>query len=1037
MTLQNRFCRFLLLSLMLSLAAPAIAQRQDENEVKFNRDIRPLLSDRCFTCHGPDKAARKADLRLDNRDSAVKAGVIDLKNLTESEILARIESDDPEVVMPPASLKKPLNSSEKTLIKQWVTQGAIYEPHWAFVPVPEKIEIPQAGLAGPWVRNPVDHFVSAKFDSTKTTHAPETDRATWLRRVTFDLTGLPPALADIDLFLADKRPDQVAKSAVLDRLFKSPAYGERMAMDWLDVARFADTFGYQSDRDMHTWPWRDWLIQAFQTNLSYDKFVTWQISGDLQPNPSNDQILATAFNRLHRQTNEGGSIEEEFRVEYVSDRVRTAGTAFLGLTMECSRCHDHKFDPITQKDFYGFSAFFGNIDEHGLYSHFTETAPTPALPLYKNDQQANHKQLKTEISDTEKQLAQWLTSYKADPAKPVKADRPKADHEIRFDDLKPSGDYAPAPGRDGKGQSIKFGGDDAYVCQKVGAFGRTTPFTISSWIKPAVHKPRTVVFHTSMAAEDAAFRGYSLVMDNGLPIVSLVHFWPGDAIAIRGRKSLPVNTWTQISVTYDGSSHASGLRLYVNGVAEPVDVVRDHLTRDITHRGAWGDSGGDVWLTLGARFRDVGFQGGQIDDLEVFNRELSPLEVAHVEGVKVEASVADLTQHTRIHGQDPAVKAINDKLVKLRKDENDLISQVPQIMVMSEKPGQRRSAYILNRGEYTARGEEVGPQTPSAILPFDPSWPKDRRGLALWMTDPRNPLVSRVITNRLWMQAFGRGLVPTIEDFGYQGQQPSHPELLDWLARDLMTNGWDIQHTLRLILLSATYGQSSTPSDQSLYTTDPENRLLARGPRYRLSAEMIRDNALAISGLLVQKVGGPSVKPYQPAGLWEEAGTGKSYSQDHGENLYRRSMYTYWRRTSPPPSMTTFDAPTREFCLVKRERTTTPLQALATLNDPQYIEAARVTAERLMKQSPGDPDKQVISAFRLCTSQQPSEKQVALLKQLLADQKSHFSQWPKSALELLSTGESKRDPSLPAADQAALTTTVLTLLNYEPCVTKR
>ena len=1028
---------FILLILIQSVDVKVFAQTPGAREVKFNRDIRPLLSDRCFSCHGPDKAGRKADLRLDHREDAVKAGAIDLKNLSESEILARIESNDPEEVMPPPSTKKTLNANEKSLIKEWVAQGATYEPHWAFVPVPKKVEVPKPATEPIWVRNPIDSFVLARLEAEKISHAAQADRPTWLRRVTFDLTGLPPTLEELDRFAADTRPEEQARKAVLDRLFASTAYGERMAMDWLDVARFADTFGYQADRLMHTWPWRDWLIRSFQQNLSYDKFLTWQVAGDLLPNATKDQILATAFNRLHRQTNEGGSIEEEFRVEYVSDRVRTAGTAFLGLTMECSRCHDHKYDPLTQKDFYGLSAFFGNIDEHGLYSHFTETAPTPALPLYKDDQEARHKQLKQEISESEKLLKQWLTAYKPEPGKPVAAVRPKADHAVRFDDLKPGGDYTPVPGRDGGGQSIKFGGDDAYVCQNVGGFGRTTPFTISLWLKPAAHKPRTVVLHGCKAAEDSAFRGYSLVLDDGVPVVSLVHFWPGNAISIRGRRALPEKSWTQVAMTWDGSSHASGLHLYVNGVEEPVTVEHDRLSRDITHRPQWGDSGGETWLSLGARFRDVGFQGGQVDDLEVFNRELSPLEMAHLGGAKLEASAMDFSQHARIHNLEPAVKVVNEKLAKLRKEENDLISGVPQIMVMNEKPGQPRKAYVLNRGEYTSRREEVGPQTPEAILPFDPSWPKDRRGLARWMTDDGNPLTSRVVVNRLWFLTFGRGLVPTIEDFGFQGQPPSHPELLDWLARDLMDHGWDIQHTLRLILLSATYGQSSTPSDVKLYASDPENRLLARGPRYRLSAEMIRDNALAVSGLLVRKVGGPSVKPYQPAGLWEDSGTGQSYSQDHGENLYRRSMYTFWRRTAPPPSMTTFDAPTREFCLVKRERTATPLQALATLNDPQYVETARVLAERLMKQSPGDVNAQISTAYRLCTSQQVSDKQLTVLKELMAEQKAHFLKLPKAAEELLAIGETKRDPALAAADHAALTATVLALFNYDPCVTKR
>lgn len=1036
MNLKSSKIRFLIL-LIAILFGSAIDANEPE-KLQFNRDIRPLLSDRCFTCHGPDKAGRKADLRLDNRDAAVKAGVIDLKNLSESEILARIESSDPEEIMPPPRLKKPLTDSEKAVLKNWVEQGAEYQPHWAFVPVPKEVKTPEISEDSDWVQNPVDMFVLKRLQKENLQHALPSDRATWLRRVSFDLTGLPPTIAELDAFEADNLPENIARNAVIDRLFASPGYGERMAMDWLDVARFADTFGYQADRDTHTWPWRDWLIRAFQTNLSYDKFVTWQIAGDLLPNPTRDQILATAFNRLHRQTNEGGSIEEEFRVEYVSDRVRTAGTAFLGLSMECARCHDHKYDPISQKDFYSLSSFFANIDEHGLYSHFTETAPTPALPLYKDDQDTRHKQLKAEISDTEQQIRQWLTKFKPDPTKPVSVNRPKPDHEFRFDDLKPSGDYKPAPGREGQGQAIKFGGDDAFVCQKVGGFGRTSPFSIGLWLNQAKHKPRSIVLHASVAAEDSAFRGYSLVLDDGVPVVSLIHFWPGNAISIRGRRALPTNAWTQLTMTYDGSSHAAGLHLYVNGVEETMDVMRDHLTRDITHRGAWGDSnGGGVWLTLGARFRDVGFQDGQIDDLEVFNRELSPLEVAHTAGVKVEATKADFARHVLVLGVEPEAKAMSEKLAKLRHEENELIASVPQIMVMQEWQGKPRETRVLHRGEYTAPREVVEPNTPSAILPFDKNWPKNRLGLAQWMTDERNPLTARVIVNRLWLLAFGRGLVASVEDFGYQGQEPSHPQLLDWLARDLINHGWDIQHTLRLIVTSAAYSQSSTPIDPALYATDPENRLLARGPRYRLSAEMIRDNALAVSGLLVPKIGGPSVKPYQPPGLWEESGTGKSYSQDHGENLYRRSMYTFWRRTAPPASMTAFDAPTREFCMVKRERTATPLQALVTMNDPQFVEAARVLAEKLIKQSPDQPESQIKIAFRLCTSHQPESRQVDILKELLTAQRDHFQANPKQAIELLAVGEQKRDETVKPDELAALTSTVLALFNYDPFVIKR
>jgi hypothetical protein len=979
-------------------------------------------------------------LRLDRRDDAVQAGVIDPKNFTDSEILARITSDDPDETMPPPSFKKPLTESEKHLLTEWVAQGAEYEPHWAFVPVPQEVKVPEVSQKVAAVANPIDRFVANRLQSEGLTQAAQTDRVTWLRRVTFDLTGLPPTLAEIDAFEADSKPDDVAKNTVLDRLFASDAYAERMAMDWLDVARFADTFGYQADRDMHTWPWRDWLIDAFRKNLPYDKFVTWQIAGDLIPNASKDQILATAFNRLHRQTNEGGSIEEEFRVEYVSDRVRTAGTAFLGLSMECSRCHDHKYDPISQKDFYGLSAFFGNIDEHGLYSHFTETAPTPALPLYTGDQQARHAKLQNDIQTLQGKVDAWLRSDSPGtlPQSTSTGNRPKPDWYSNFDDLKPSGDYVPAEGRTGSGHSIRFGGDDAFICKDVAPFRRPEPFTVSLWLKPASHKPRSVIWHTSRAAEDSAYRGASLILDDGFPVVSLIHFWPGDAISIRSRQALPIDTWTQVTVTYDGSSRAEGLHLFVNGSEEQVEVVRDRLTRDIIHNAAWGDAdAGSVSLTLGARFRDVGFQGGQIDDLEVYRRELSPLEVAHNAGVKLEAAKQDIAKHLLLTDADPAMRPIRGELDALRKEENDLISGIPQVMVMKELSGTRKPAFLLHRGEYTARGEEVGPSTPAAILPFDDSWPQNRLGLAKWMTDERNPLVPRVIANRLWMLCFGRGLVATLEDFGFQGEEPSHPELLDWLARDLMNHGWDLRHTLRAILTSATYGQASTPRDSAGFEKDPDNRLLARGPRYRLSAEMIRDNALAVSGLLVRKTGGPSVRPYQPQGLWEESGTGKTYVQDHGESLYRRSMYTFWRRTAPPPSMTTFDAPSREFCMVKRERTATPLQALATLNDIQYAEAARVLAGRLIKELPDSPEEQIRTAFRLCTSHQPNESQVKILTDLRNEQKARFASTSDTARQLIAVGEFAQEAMIDPVEHAAMTVVVQTLFNYDPFVTKR
>lgn len=1011
------------------IALTATASMVAAERIEFNRDIRPILAENCFTCHGPDSASRKAGLRLDQRDSAVKAGAIVPDKAGDSELVRRIFSTGKEV-MPPVKTRKTLTDRQKQLLRDWIAAGAAYQPHWSFIPIAKHVPVPKPGDHGKWIRNPIDAFVLERLQHEKLTPAAEATRETWLRRVTFDLTGLPPTLPEIDAFLADRAKD--AYSRVVDRLLKSPACAERFANDWLDAARYADTFGYQSDRDMHVWPWRDWVIRAFQSNLPYDKFILWQTAGDMLDNPTRDQLLATAFNRLHRQTNEGGSIEEEFRIEYVADRLRTSGTAFLGLSLECARCHDHKYDPISMKEYYQLSAFFNNIDEHGLYSHFTETAPTPALLLYEGDQEKKHRDVLAQIRQKEHELKQYAAkNFGRLDGFSRKADVPKPVATFSFEDLQPRGDYRPVAGKVGK--AIQFGGDDAYSCGNAGAFGRTSAFSLALWVKPSQHGPRSVVLHRSRAAEDSAFRGYSLVLDNGRPVFSLVHFWPGNAVQLRVQKPIPLNEWTHLTATYDGSSKAAGVRLYVNGANVEAEVVRDRLTRDIVHRGEWGDyDAGSVRLALGARFRDVGFLGGAVDELQVFDRDLSPVEVALTAGVT--SNDLDWLIHSYMY--DPGYRKIRAELSKLRQEENDLIGQVKQIMVMKEMPG-RRPTFILSRGAYDQPRDPVQPDAPAGIFSLPAEYPRNRLGLAKWLIDDRNPLVARVAVNRYWQMFFGRGLVPRPEDFGSQGQQPSHPELLDWLARHFMDHGWNVHDLCRLIVLSSTYRQSSVPRDAKLHTSDPDNRLLARGPRVRLPAEMIRDNALAISGLLVPKIGGPSVMPYQPARLWEESGTNRSYAQSKGEGLYRRSLYTFWRRTSPPPAMTAFDAPTREFCLACRERTATPLQALVLLNDPQFVEAARVLAEKLIKTHGNDMNARWQTAFRLATTRQPSPRELEILNDIYREQKDRLQKSPDQGEGLLSTGEHPRDRSLSRPDHAATTVVVQALMNLDECVTKR
>jgi hypothetical protein len=1036
------FRAILLTILCLAFAVVSRASADEPDTVSFSRDIRPILSDRCFTCHGPDKNTRKADLRLDERKAAVAAGAFEPGKPGESALVERIFSDDPTLVMPPPRLNKPLTAAQKELLKKWIAAGAPYESHWSLIPIPKQVAVPAPADSAHWIRNPIDAFVLDKLRPAKLDPAEEASRERWLRRASFDLTGLPPTLSELDAFLADRTSG--AYETAVDRLLKSPAYGERMANEWLDAARYADTFGYQSDRDMHMWPWRDWVIRAFNDNLPYDQFILWQTAGDLLPNPTRDQQLATAFNRLHRQTNEGGSIEEEFRVAYISDRVNTNATAFLGLTFECARCHDHKYDPILQADFYRLSAFFANIDEHGLYSHYTETAPTPALLLYEGDQETQHRDLVARIRLKEAELAQIREAHRIafasrpskEPAgeagEPNPLDKPTA--KFTFDDLEASSDYKPVPGK--VGQAIEFGGDDKFVCKDGGQFGRVTPFTFALWVRPAEHKPRMLVLHQSVAAEDAAFRGLELLLDNGYPAFSLIHFWPGNAIRVRAKQPIPVGEWTHLSVTYDGGSRASGLRIYVNGAPIELEVLRDRLTRDCNYRKEWGDTiSAPVELSLGARSRDVGFKGGAVDELLVFNRALTPLEIPKIAGIPVEPTEAALSDHDLLR-RNEAYQTASKELQALRTEENELVGKVRQIMVLHEL-AEPRPTHILHRGAYDAPGESVSPDTPASILPFSAEFPRNRLGLARWLIDDRNPLVARVTVNRFWQQFFGRGLVATAEDFGSQGQAPSHPELLDWLSRQFIESGWNVKELCKLIVLSATYRQSSVPRDAKLYVEDPDNRRLARGPRHRLAAEQIRDNALAVSGLLVNKLGGPSVMPYQPAGLWEESGTGKSYNQAQGEGLYRRSLYSFWRRTSPPPSLMTFDATTREVCIARRERTATPLQALVLLNDPQYVEAARVLAEKLIKDQGGTIDTRISTAFRLLTSRLPTAKELAILERLHQEQRAHFARVPEEAQALLTVGESQRDGQLDASDHAAMTVVVKTLLSFDECVTKR
>jgi cytochrome c553 len=999
--MRPRLSHLLWLPLFLTCAGVAAAA----GKLQFNRDIRPILSDKCFHCHGPDSKNQKADLRLDERAAAIKDGHITPGKPDKSLVLERILSDDPEEVMPPPKSKLgKLTPAEAATLKQWIAEGAEYEAHWAFIPLkPESLK-----------GQDIDKVVSAGLQERALSLQPEATAETLVRRVSFDLTGLPPSPEEVAMFTADHALNpHAAMEKLVTRLLSSPRYGERMAVDWLDVARYADSYGFQVDREREVWPWRDWVVKAFNDNLPYDQFITWQLAGDLLPNPTDEQVLATAFNRLHQQESEGGSVEEEYRVEYVADRVQTVATAFLGLTFECSRCHDHKYDPISQKDYYGLFSMLQNIDEAGLYAFFTPSPPTPAMMLMdaptKEKLAALEKKVKAleqvvkplEAPDfTSGEIAHFtfdeqkgnkLADALAKPVNPTET-KDKDGKPVKIEDKTSAtlkGENKLVEGKIGK--ALLFTGDDA-VDTPLGNFKREEAFSVSLWLKTPDVKDRAVVMHRSRAWTDAASRGYELLIEEGKLKWSLIHFWPGNAISIRTKQPLKVNEWTQVVVTSDGSSRAAGLHLYVNGRLAEVEIIRDALTKTI--QGGGGDN-----ISLGERFRDRGFKGGMIDDLRVFNRDVS------------------------------SAAPVNEELQKTRAEFYALQDAQKEIMVMRELP-QPKKAYLLTRGEYDKRTEEVGPVTPAALSPFPKDAPKNRLGYARWLTASDHPLTARVTVNRLWNSFFGRGLVKTTEDFGSQGERPLYPELIDYLSVKFMQSGWDVKSLVKEIVMSRVYRQQSV-ADAKTMTDDPENQWLARGPRFRLPAEMIRDNALAAAGLLKLTVGGPPVLPYEMTEAFKPSGPGA------GDAVYRRSLYTSWRRTSPPPAMVAFDAPRRAVCISKRERTDSPLQALILLNGVQYVEAARVLGENLHRYAKGDVAKMIDMGFQLCLSRDPDAKERTICTQLYQEQLAHFQVVPKEAEALFKTGNAKRDATIPLPEAAAAAVLAQALMNHDACVVKR
>ncbi|MEE2614077.1 MAG: PSD1 and planctomycete cytochrome C domain-containing protein [Verrucomicrobiota bacterium] len=929
-----------------------------EVDVEYDRDVRSILSDKCFECHGPDTINRKADLRLDTADfisEIVAPGQPDL-----SDLFLRITNSDASERMPPLDSGRALSSAEVATLKRWIEQGAQWKEHWSFSPAKRpKLPVLKDSL---WSRGAIDEFVSAKLRSAGLQPSHQADKETLLRRVSFDLTGLSPSLMEIDAFISDSSPRAFEK--VVDRLLASPRYGERMALNWLDAARYADSHGYSLDRRRVMWPWRDWVIEAFNKNLSYDQFIIEQLAGDLLPEPTLAQKVATGFNRNHSIQSEGGVIDEEYRVETVVDRVETTSAVFLGLTFGCARCHDHKYDPISQEEFYAFYALFNNVPEQAHVGNSDKQADQPFLKapsVFQHEQLAklrmNEKQLITEVGTA-------LLSH-------------KMTEKVWIDDNLPEG--VDALGNGGGGEFFEF-----------------------------VNKPDHPVYSGNRShRRSSKGRGQHLVqnakdglnIDENTKLFSYVYLDPD-------------NPPKQIMLQWNDSKSWEHRAYWGEGKIE----WGQENTSSRRKIGPLPKSG--EWVRLEIEANKVGLDAGT---------KITGWAFTQFDGT-VYWDKSGLISRKKSN-KEIQLDVIRDKLNKLEE-------QVPTTMVMGEKTPPRKT-FVLNRGQYDQPGEvEVNVGLPSALGRWPINAPRNRLGFAKWLVSRENPLTARVTVNRLWQMHFGVGIVGSSEDFGAQGEWPTHPDLLDWLAEEFMVTGWNLKAMHKQIVMSATYQQTSRVTPR-LLEVDPMNRLLARGPRFRLSAEMIRDHALSASGLMVAHIGGESVKPYQPPGLWGEVvfTNVPRFQQDHGEKLYRRSMYTYWKRSVPPPNMQVFDAPSREVCVLKRPSTNTPLAALVLMNDPTFVEASRKLAERVLLESETNSIR-VDSLYRLICGRKPKPMEHRLLLGALNDMLIDFRADRDSAADLMTVGESDYDRSFDLADLAAFTSLANAVFCTDEAITR-
>ncbi len=1026
-----------------SSLAGALGAQPARKPIDFQREIRPILSDNCLQCHGPDAGSRMAGLRLDRKDAALAPGrrgaAIVPGKPQESLLYKRIAEANPARRMPPPSSHKTLNADQVALLKQWIEQGAPWQEHWSFQP-PVAAKPPVVGNAA-WARTPIDRFVQARLEKEGLTPAPAADKRTLIRRVALDLTGLPPKPVEIEMFLRDQTPQAYEK--MVDRYLASPHYGEHRARYWLDAARYGDTHGIHIDNYREMWAWRDWVIHAYNRNLRFDQFTLEQLAGDLLPNPTLDQRIATGFHRNNVTTNEAGIIEDEYAEIYAKDRADTTGAVWLGLTVGCATCHDHKFDPITQKDFYSLGAFFRNTTQKVMDDNIPDTPPVMVVP--RKEDRADWEKITARLAEIRKALL--AERENAEPEfeawrnarQPGKTGSPLSEKDEWFTaDLK----QLAAQGKDVRlGESPVAGRPALHFAKSEGIaiadppkLDAEKPFTISAGFL----YPKAEQGYTIASQQNAKDKNRGWVLDVGARVIGLRLIGDGGrAIEIRAGhlEQLKHGTWNHVVVSYDGSRHQSGLSLYLNGRAVPTQG-RGNQTVEIT-----GSISVDNPLMLG---RNLPL--GAISDFRIFNRVVSESEALLLSRwTAIEAAVEAASGANREDLLTYYLFKEHTPFLKLAAEQNERNLEARAIArrgavthVMQERRDATPYANVLFRGAYDQKRDRVEASTPSVLPPMAASLPRNRLGLAKWLFDPDNPLTARVAANRMWQEIFGTGLVKTADDFGSQGESPSHPELLDWLAVDFRDSGWDMKRFYRQILLSSTYRQQAVVTPAKL-AKDLENRLLSRGPRFRMDAEMVRDYALSASGLLAPQLGGPSVRPYQPEGIWEAVAmlgsNTRFYKRDSGDGLYRRSLYTFWKRSAPPALMEIFNAPSRENCTMRRERTNTPLQALAAMNDVQFVEAARVLAERSYEFSlTFDGRLDYVASRLLARPLTPAEKQIA--QRAYDDFRKHYEGNPKDAEALLATGEKKPDPALAPAEYAALTMLTNQLMNLDEVLNK-